>query len=188
MRPYVLNSAKGALPEEGVEPDQMINEFLDLNERTNLMIRQTSQIALVLLPLMVGGLGTLEAQAGEASLSLTIEGIAPVEGQIAVAVFATAEGYKSGKNPIANQMVSVDADTVSVSFTGLESGACAIKIFHDVNGNGDLDTNLLGFPTEPFGFSNGAKARFGPPGFDAARFDLEEGDNEHVIGLESAGE
>jgi uncharacterized protein (DUF2141 family) len=150
------------------------------------MLRQNSQIASILIPLLIGGLGTLEAHAADASLDLTIERIAPIEGQIAVAIFATAEAYKSGKDSIASEMVSVDGETVTVSFSGLESGACAIKIFHDVNGNGELDTNLLGFPTEPFGFSNEAKARFGPPSFDEARFDLEDGANEHVIRLDSA--
>jgi len=36
--------------------------------------------------------------------------------------------------------------------------------------NGKLDANLLGIPTEGYGFSNDARALFGPPSFAAASF------------------
>lgn len=52
----------------------------------------------------------------------------------------------------------------------LVPGAYAIKIFHDVNDNGKLNTNWLGIPTEPYGFSNDAMGTFGPPSFEQARF------------------
>ncbi|MBT7942982.1 MAG: DUF2141 domain-containing protein, partial [Alphaproteobacteria bacterium] len=40
--------------------------------------------------------------------------------------------------------------------------------FHDENGNGEFDQVFFGLPMEDFGFSNGAVAFFGPPGFDDA--------------------
>jgi uncharacterized protein (DUF2141 family) len=36
--------------------------------------------------------------------------------------------------------------------------------------NGKLDTNVLGIPTEGYGFSNDAWAWFGAPSFKAASF------------------
>ena len=36
--------------------------------------------------------------------------------------------------------------------------------------NGKLETNLLGIPTEGYGFSNDAKALIGAPSFAAASF------------------
>jgi uncharacterized protein (DUF2141 family) len=41
-------------------------------------------------------------------------------------------------------------------------------VFADENGNGKLDTNLVGMPTERYGFSNDAKGNRGAPEFDAA--------------------
>lgn len=129
------------------------------------------------------GLGAGAAYA--ADLDLTVSGLSPAEGKVAIAVFADAASYKSGDNPVAATVVTVSGGDVTAHFSGLAAGDCAIKVYHDVNGNGKLDTNLVGMPTEPFGFSNGAKASFGPPGFDAARFDLTEGENSHEIVLES---
>ena len=47
-------------------------------------------------------------------------------------------------------------------------------IFHDVNNNGKLDKNLLGVPTEPYGFSNNARSKWGPPKYDTAKFQLNQ--------------
>jgi uncharacterized protein (DUF2141 family) len=52
----------------------------------------------------------------------------------------------------------------------LPFGEYAIKIYHDENGNDELDTNFLGIPKEGVGFSNNPSARFGEPGFDEAKF------------------
>lgn len=50
------------------------------------------------------------------------------------------------------------------------AGTYALGAFLDTNDNGSLDRNWLGFPTEPYGVSNGARARFlAPPSFDAAK-------------------
>ena len=44
-------------------------------------------------------------------------------------------------------------------------GSYSIKVFHDENGNSKLDKDILGVPTERYGFSNNARGRFGPPPF-----------------------
>ena len=51
----------------------------------------------------------------------------------------------------------------------LAAGDYAIKVFQDVNENRELDIGLLG-PKEPYGFSNDARGRFGPPSWEAVRF------------------
>jgi len=55
------------------------------------------------------------------------------------------------------------------------SGTWAVLAYHDENGNKKLDTNFVGMPTEGYGFSNGAKARFGPPSFKDAAIAVGEG-------------
>jgi len=141
-----------------------------------------------LLPIIsMAGFFAPDAMAAEATLELTVDGISTLEGQIAIVVFADSEGYETSSNPIGRAMVEVYGNTITAHFDGLESGPCAIKLFHDVNNNGELDKNLIGMPTEPFGFSNGAVVRFGPPSFEASTFTLGEGDNRHQITLASMG-
>ena len=65
---------------------------------------------------------------------------------------------------------------------GLASGAYAVSLFHDENGNGRLDT-ILGIPREGFGFSRNPPIRFGPPRFDAARFAVTSGEAAQQVRL-----
>lgn len=57
---------------------------------------------------------------------------------------------------------------LSVVLKGLPDGPLAISLFQDANANGRLDMNALGIPVEPYGFSNNAAGRFGPPRFEQA--------------------
>jgi uncharacterized protein (DUF2141 family) len=62
-------------------------------------------------------------------------------------------------------------------------GQYAIRLFHDVNGNGELDTNPFGIPIEPFAFSNNARGRFGPAGWADAVFTVNAGENVQTINV-----
>ena len=39
-------------------------------------------------------------------------------------------------------------------FPNIPAGRYAIAVYHDANGNGRLDRSAIGFPQEPYGFSN----------------------------------
>ncbi|MCH8568181.1 MAG: DUF2141 domain-containing protein [Balneolales bacterium] len=56
-------------------------------------------------------------------------------------------------------------------FRDIQAGLWAVRIFHDENKNGKLDTNFLGMPREGYGFSNNVRGRFGPPSFDSRLFE-----------------
>ncbi len=66
----------------------------------------------------------------------------------------------------------VTGDTVTVRFDGLSSGRKSVRLFHDENGNGTLDTNFLGIPREGYGFSNNPRSRFGEPSLEDRLFEL----------------
>lgn len=57
--------------------------------------------------------------------------------------------------------VDSNAEIVSVQLD-LPAGEYLFSFYHDINNNGKLDTNFLGIPKEPFGFSNYSGS--GPPG------------------------
>ncbi len=58
---------------------------------------------------------------------------------------------------------------VVVAVDGVPEGTYAVQAYHDVNGNGRIDTTFFGVPKEGIGFSHDAPFHFGPPRFaDAA--------------------
>ena len=38
-----------------------------------------------------------------------------------------------------------------------------MAVHHDADGDGAMERGLFGLPSEPYGISNGARRRFGPP-------------------------
>jgi len=62
----------------------------------------------------------------------------------------------------------------------LSPGKYAVRYFHDENLNGVMDTNMLGIPTEGYGFSNNVTGKFGPPPFEKWLFEI-AGDKKIVL-------
>ena len=59
-----------------------------------------------------------------------------------------------------------------IEVAGLQAGDYAFALYHDANGNGKLDRNPVGMPTEDYAFSNNAMGKRGAPRFDDARVSL----------------
>lgn len=75
--------------------------------------------------------------------------------------------------------VSADGRSVRATFKDLAPGTYAVKVFHDINADEKLNTSWIGWPQEPYGFSNDAPVNMGPPSFKLAAFAMPE--REHTI-------
>jgi uncharacterized protein (DUF2141 family) len=126
--------------------------------------------------LMLGS-GVLYAQH---KVELTIRGIENVQGSVLVAVYNSEETFM--KKRLASKKVKVSDNEVTLTFEDVSSGDYAITTFHDENDNNKLDTNFLGIPNEPYGFSNDARGSFGPPSFEKAKVKV-DGNKKLVINL-----
>ena len=123
--------------------------------------------------------GAAHAHAGE--LRVRLVGVTDAVGSVRAALFTSGADFEAGKQA-AGHFTRAAAGPIEIVFAGLEPGRYGISAFHDVNANDDLDTNLLGMPTEPFGFSRNARGRFGPPTFDDLA--VEVGDDVTVLEVE----
>lgn len=106
-----------------------------------------------------------------ANLTVDVTDITALEGTLMIALYDSETAYAGNGQPTAAQRIAVSQAEVQVLFGGLNDGDYAIKIMHDENDNGELDTNLLGIPSEGYGFSNNA-GQFGPASFEEARFSV----------------
>lgn len=110
------------------------------------------------------------ASVQETELTVRFVGPASDDGALVWALFVDPEGYAGDVAHEAGTLEIVGGEAV---WSGrLPRGNYAIKAYHDVNDNGVLDRGRLGIPKEPYGFSNDARGRFGPPRFEEARFRL----------------
>lgn len=122
------------------------------------------------------------AFASTASLTIDVTAIKEAEGAIMLAVYDAEETYNSGGPAVKGARIDVDGSKVSVTFDDLPTGRYAIKLYHDANSNGVLDTNMMGLPIESYGFSGGS-AHVGQPPFNVAAFDVTAGDNSVTVRL-----
>ena len=120
------------------------------------------------------------------TIHLTVQDIQTAKGSMKIAVFNSADSFLEDDKAIQAYSVPVeDNQDLTVSFDPLPYGTYTIAIFHDVNDNGKLDTNFMGIPKEPYGFSNNARSKWGPPKYEAARFDLQEAEVRTFITVKS---
>jgi len=104
-------------------------------------------------------------------LTVTVSGAAPGSGQILATLFNSSESYMS--EPYREESAPVDDAGIStVVFGELPAAAYAVSIVYDRDLDGELGTNIVGIPTEAFGFSNNTVAFFGPPKWQATSFAL----------------
>jgi uncharacterized protein (DUF2141 family) len=99
-------------------------------------------------------------------LDVEITGIRNNRGNIMLQLFDGNEKvlYQE-KTPIADNMCSF-------SFPDLSPGQYAVRYYHDENMNGKMETNIIGKPTEGYGFSNNVIGKFGPPPFEKWLFEV----------------
>jgi uncharacterized protein (DUF2141 family) len=119
--------------------------------------------------------GAAHSQAREpvttaAPLLVNVTGVPNAGGIVRCALFAGAQGFpKDDQYALQVLRVVPDADgTVLCRFAEVPDGRYAVSVAHDVNGNGKVDANMVGQPTEPWGTTNAVRPRFRPPRFDEA--------------------
>lgn len=122
------------------------------------------------------------AEQEQHQLTLVIKGYEESKGTTYLSLYDDAEHFNkmSGKS-VSNVQQCITGDTLSITFHDLNSGKYAVSLYHDANDNRELDRNMLGIPSEPYGFSNDAGA-FGPAKFNDASFTLDS-DKTIVINL-----
>lgn len=147
--------------------------------QTHCTKRTLSAVWVAGLACLLLSTGSMSAGIQAHTLTVDIDNIQVQTGALMVQLYANAEDYTSGKNPSASMIKPVTKTEHRLVFSDLADGQYALKVFHDENSNHSLDTNILGVPSEGYGFSNNAGS-FGPASFKDASFSL-QGDTQITI-------
>ncbi|MGB3799951.1 MAG: DUF2141 domain-containing protein [Lewinella sp.] len=111
------------------------------------------------------------AAAEVATLELRIENIASHQGTIWVGIYESEDDFLNRERArlihrsvrhMGSTQVLIDGLTINKRY--------AVAVFHDVNDNGDLDTNWLGLPAEPYALSRPLQSWFRAPRFEEMSF------------------
>lgn len=120
------------------------------------------------LAFVVGSLWGVFLNAAEPTpLTVTVTGFKHSTGVALCKLFTSRVAFPTRAAQQAT-MAPIVGNVARCLFAAPPSGAVAIAVAHDENGNGQLDKNFFGVPVEPYGFSRDAMRTFGPPSFDEA--------------------
>ena len=121
------------------------------------------------------GLSNYDSQyQDEMKIEVLVTGIEKIKGEMRFALYSENNSFPSDDDLLDFKIVPVNDDKVEVVFKVSEKGKYAIAIMHDLNKNGKMDYNFVGYPKDPYGFSTNPGIWFRRPNFEECSFDLNE--------------
>ncbi|PVW15702.1 DUF2141 domain-containing protein [Marixanthomonas spongiae] len=114
---------------------------------------------------------TAQTEAENISESTSISVIVPVQSNDGNVVFGLYDETSFMKQPLVGLEGEIKDGKASVTFTDIAPGTYAVLLFHDKNGNKQMDFEPNGMPTEPYGVSNNVMT-MGPPLWSDAKFNV----------------
>lgn len=128
------------------------------------------------------------ANATPADLTVVIENVTNLQGQLIVTLHDNSVSYHADDNIydkdsrfFKSQVVTPNMPTTTVTFKGIPSGRYAINVVHDEDKDGKLDRMVfpfLGMPSEPYALSNNIYDTFSKGDFEDALITLQAPGNE----------
>ena len=123
-----------------------------------------------------------EADPAQVRLQVSVSEMRSSEGNITITIYPDdPPHFLDGKYKLARQIVPVKLPLTRACFAVAAPGFYAVALFHDENNNHHLDTNMIGIPSEGYGFSQNPKLFLGPPSFGQVRIATHPGDNAVAI-------
>ena len=125
------------------------------------------------------------AWAAQGELVVHIRDLSPAGGILRLGVYDEANYANDNSKPVASADVDISGSEMTVVLHGIRPGDYAIQTLQDVNRDGKMQTNLLGIPQEPFGFSRDIRPGLEKPSFAAVEFAILPGENIQTIHLQN---
>ncbi len=108
------------------------------------------------------------AEAPGGCAKVEVQNLRTGQGPLMVAAYTDAASFR--KTAASQLQMAVTGETMTIQVCGLTGDAVALTLYQDLNGNGKMDANPFGMPTEPWGAS-GKSAPMGPS-WDSANVPL----------------
>lgn len=112
--------------------------------------------------------------AKENSLALRFLGIEKAGGTVRLALYRSKADFMREDKAVLYNFKASQKGVLDANIEKLAVGSYAFAVFLDENNNMELDKNLFGVPTEPYGFSKTPPSKWRLPKWDEVKFELGE--------------
>ena len=108
--------------------------------------------------------------AAQQNVTVTVTNIPNDQGTVLFGLYTEANFIKAAPDYSASS--TIENHTAQVVFKNIPEGEYAVSCFQDQNSNKSFDFEPNGMPAEPYGISNNAVNRYGPPTWSKAKFEV----------------
>ncbi|MEJ2593805.1 MAG: DUF2141 domain-containing protein [bacterium] len=107
------------------------------------------------------------------NLKVEVKGLKLIEGsQVRIAVYDSEDDYFDEEKMFSSAEKEVDSESMIFLFKDFPPGNYALTLYHDEDGDGEMDRRWYGPPKEGYAFSNNFTSSTRPARFDDAVFEL----------------
>lgn len=119
------------------------------------------------------------------TLIVDVENIEENKGIIWVGLYDSERNFLIKENATVVEGILVQQNNrQQFELNNIPIGTYAMALVHDINHNGEMDTNFIGIPTEPYGFSQPPRSKWRIPRFQEVQFDFKQSHQVLKISLE----
>jgi uncharacterized protein (DUF2141 family) len=116
-------------------------------------------------------------------LTIRFEGIGQAGGTVRLALYSDKAAFMVEEKAVLHNFKVDKSGTVEGTIENLQVGSHAFAVFLDENNNKELDKNLVGVPTEPYGFSKVPPSKWRLPSWDEVKFEVGQSNPVMVVKL-----
>ena len=120
---------------------------------------------------------------GGGKLTLRFEGIEKAGGTVRLAMYSSKSEFMVEEKAALYNFKADKKGIVEATIENLPIGSHAFAVFLDENNNMKLDKNLVGVPTEPYGFSKIPPSKWRLPSWEEVKFNVGLSDQVLVVKL-----
>lgn len=148
----------------------MINNMQHALQKTHSKIVHIGRWGIAFTTLVFCGAALAADPSG--TLSIQVRGFTHERGHAIANLFREGDDVLKPDKAYQRVQAEIHDGKATINFPDLAYGKYAVSVFHDENGNGTLDHNVLRFPAEPLGFSNQFRLSLfsGMPSFEKLKF------------------
>ena len=126
------------------------------------------------LSLIIFSLVCFSLKSQNYDIEVSIKNIKNINGYIQIGLYNDPNEFPKVDKEFKRYYFKVSSTNMTYTIKDLSKGKYAIATYHDENSDKKCNRNMIGYPTEDFGFSNNIKVFLTAPSFDQALIELND--------------
>lgn len=113
---------------------------------------------------------TMKDTANKKPLVLVIDNLESPSAPVEISIYSPRDKFPTADGQMKKYRFNPSGKQLTVELTDLDYGQYAVATYQDLDADGQIGKNMIGIPTDPYGFSNNYKPKIKAPAFKDCEF------------------